>query len=83
MAVPVADEEVVRVDATRAAQVIREARAMAGLTQAELAARAGLTRESLVRYEGGQVQPSVERLCRIVRAAGHELRFRLEPHSRS
>ena len=71
----------VRVDETRAAQVIKEARARAGLTQAELAARAGITRESLVRYEKAQVQPSAERLCRLVRAAGFELRFRLEEHA--
>jgi transcriptional regulator with XRE-family HTH domain len=59
--------------------LVREARARAGLTQAELAGRAGTSQAAIARYERADVLPSLETLDRLVRACGLELRFRLEP----
>jgi transcriptional regulator with XRE-family HTH domain len=57
--------------------LLREARLRAGLTQDELASRAGTARSQLSRYERGDVLPSLETLRRLVRACGLELGFRL------
>ena len=53
-----------------AATVIRRARQGAGLTQRELAARAGTSHPTLAAYESGRKTPGVDTLDRIVRAAG-------------
>ena len=58
-----------------AAQVIHEARRRAGLTQAELAARAGTTQSVIARLERGGTAPSLERVRALVDAAGLELRL--------
>lgn len=55
--------------------LLREARLRAGLTQAELARRAGTTQPAIARYESGKVQPSLERLRQLIRACGLELTF--------
>jgi transcriptional regulator with XRE-family HTH domain len=60
--------------------LVREARARAGLTQAELAARAGTSQAAVARYERADVLPSLETLDRLVRACGLELRFQLVMH---
>lgn len=57
--------------------LLREARLRAGLTQDELAERAGTARSQISRYERGDVLPSLETLRRLVRACGLELGFRL------
>lgn len=57
--------------------LLREARLRAGLTQLELARRAGTARSQISRYERGDVAPSLETLRRLVRACGLELGFRL------
>ena len=57
--------------------LLREARLRAGLTQAELAERAGTARSQISRYERGDVLPSLETLRRLVGACGLELGFRL------
>jgi transcriptional regulator with XRE-family HTH domain len=57
--------------------VLREARLRAGLTQQELARRAGTSQSAIARWESGQVHPSFERLRELVRACGLELTFRL------
>jgi len=57
-----------------AAELIREARLMAGLTMTELAERAGTSKPTLSRYENGLVDPGAETLNRLLRACGHELR---------
>ena len=59
------------------ADLLREARLRAGLTQAELAERAGTARSQISRYERGDVLPSLETLRRLVGACGLELGFRL------
>ena len=55
------------------ADLIYMARKRAGLTQAELARRLGLTQPQLSRWERGKVEPSLETLRGIVRACGLEL----------
>jgi transcriptional regulator with XRE-family HTH domain len=59
-----------------AAELIREARRAAGLTMAELAARAGTSTPTVSRYENGVVDPGAETLNRLLRACGRELRAR-------
>lgn len=58
-----------------AAHLIEAARRRAGLSQAELARRAGLPRSVLNAYERGRRQPGADALARIVGAAGLELRL--------
>jgi transcriptional regulator with XRE-family HTH domain len=57
--------------------LLREARLRAGLTQAELAERAGTARSQVSRYERGDVLPNLETLRRLIRHCGLELSFRL------
>jgi transcriptional regulator with XRE-family HTH domain len=57
-----------------AAELIRQSRQRSGLTQAELARRAGMARSVVNMYEHGRRQPSVDALARILAAAGVELR---------
>jgi transcriptional regulator with XRE-family HTH domain len=56
-----------------AGDLIRQSRRRAGLSQAELARRAGMARSVMNAYEHGRRQPSVEALARILAAAGLEL----------
>jgi transcriptional regulator with XRE-family HTH domain len=64
----------------RSAEVIREARLRAGLTQYQLAERSGRDRSVIARWEQGAVAPSVETLVELVRACGFELPLELVPH---
>ena len=57
--------------------VLREARLRAGLSQAELARRAGTHRSAIGRWERGEALPSLETLRELVRACGLELSFRI------
>jgi hypothetical protein len=63
----------------RSADVIREARLRAGLTQYELAERSGRKRGVIARWEQGAVAPSVETLIDLVRACGFDLPLELVP----
>lgn len=49
---------------------IRAARTQAGLSQAQLAARAGTSRPTLSAYEHGRTSPTLETLSRVLAAAG-------------
>lgn len=60
-----------------AAQVI-EARARAGLTQAELAERMGTSQSAVARLESGTARPSVATLEKLAQATGSKLRIALE-----
>lgn len=53
-----------------AARLLRTARERAGLTQAELARRAGVSQPNVAAYETGRVSPAVSSLERLLRAAG-------------
>jgi hypothetical protein len=64
----------------RSADLIREARLRAGLTQYELAARSGRDRSVIARWEQGVVAPSVETLVDLVRACGFDLPLELVPY---
>ena len=57
--------------------LIREARKRAGLTQAELARRAGVPQSTIGRIECGARAPSTALAERLIRAAGFELRVGL------
>ena len=52
---------------------LRAVRARSGLTQLDLAARAGTSQATLSAYENGSKQPSVATLERVLRAAGARL----------
>ena len=53
--------------------LIREARRRAGLSQADLARRAGVPKSTVGRIETGARIPSTEMVERLVRAAGLEV----------
>ena len=55
------------------ASLLVQARAKAGITQRELAARAHTSQSVVARIERGQTIPSVETLDRLLAAAGFEL----------
>ena len=57
--------------------LIREARRRAGLTQAELATRAGTSQPAIARYERARAMPDLSTLHRIIEACGFELRLEL------
>jgi len=59
--------------------LLQEARRRSGLTQAELADRAGVPQSTVAKIERGRRDPSLSTLERLVRAAGLELRVQLEP----
>lgn len=60
-----------------AGDLLREARLRAGLSQAELARRAGKPTSVIGRWERGEVRPSLETLQTMVRACGLDLRFQI------
>lgn len=53
--------------------LLRQARRGAGLSQVELASRAGVTQSVISAYESGHRQPSMRTLAALVEAAGFEL----------
>ncbi len=56
-----------------AGALLRQARKQAGLSQVDLAGRAGVTQSVISAYESGQRQPSLPALARLIDAAGFEL----------
>lgn len=62
-----------------AAALIQLARLKAGMTQRELAERAGVPPTMISAYERGKRQPTLDTLLRLLRAGGFELRMHLEP----
>ena len=61
------------------ARVLIDARARAGLSQAQLAARMHTSQSYIARIEGGRVQPSTAVLERLARATGTRLQIRFVP----
>lgn len=59
------------------AQVIREARLKASLTQAELAERLGRDRAQVARWETGGQEPSFENVRAAVEACGFVLKVEI------
>jgi len=60
-------------------QFVREARRRAGLTQRQLALRAGVSQPTIARIESGEVAASLERVVALVRAAGYDLDIHVVP----
>lgn len=61
------------------AMLLREARSRAGLSQRELARRAGTAQSVVARIEGGHTDPSAATLLGLLAAAGFELATDLAP----
>ncbi len=57
------------------AQMLIEARAHAGLTQAQLAKKMKTTQSAIARLEGGKRMPSIETLEKYAQATGSKLRI--------
>ena len=66
--------------ASTAAALLQLARMKAGLSQRELAERAGVPTTMISAYERDKRQPTVETLLRLLRAAGSDLRMQLVPY---
>lgn len=62
--------------------LLREARARAGLTQQQLASRAGVTQSVISAYEAGHRHPALSTLSALVDAAGYELDVRVRSRRR-
>ncbi len=60
--------------------LILDARIQTGLSQRELARRAGTSASAINAYENGRRNPTVAKLQDILLAAGFDLRVRLAPH---
>jgi len=56
-----------------AGRMVRDARHRAGLTQRQLAAKAGTPQETIARIERGRVDPRVTTLDRLLEACGYGL----------
>ena len=64
---------------TVAGGLLTSARVRAGLSQRELAARAGVAQSTVARIESGHADPAFSTLERLLAAAGLEMRVHLEP----
>jgi transcriptional regulator with XRE-family HTH domain len=63
--------------------LVREARRRAGLTQAELASRAGTTQSAIARWESGRTAVSLDDVRRLVCLCGFDLEVMLAPRDDS
>ena len=63
----------------QSAALLRDARRRRGLSQAELARRAGTSQPVISAYGRGHRDPSTETLRRLLAAAGERLELRLAP----
>jgi transcriptional regulator with XRE-family HTH domain len=68
---------------TSASELIRDVRHQGGLTQGELARRAGVTQSAIAQLERPGANPSVARLETVLRAAGRRLSLGTEQVSGS
>jgi len=64
---------------TLAAGLLRTARDRAGLTQQQLADKAGVTQQAVSAYETGRKEPMMPTLIKLLGAAGFEMRIQLTP----
>lgn len=80
-----ADEHAAAYEEARASlllgQMVHDRRAELGLTQAELAERAGMTQPQLSRLESGGATPTVPLLARLASALDADLDISFKPHS--
>jgi transcriptional regulator with XRE-family HTH domain len=68
---------------THGGDLIREARKRAGLSQVELAERAGTTQSGVARWESGRTAVSLDDVLRLTRLCGLDLELALVPHDDS
>ena len=68
---------------TLGGDLIREARRRAGLSQAELAKRAGTTQSGIARWESGRTSPSLDDIQRLIRLCGFDLEVAVVPYDGS
>ena len=80
-----ADEHTAAYEEARASlllgQIVHDRRTDLGLTQAELAERAGMTQPQLSRLESGGATPTVPLLARLAAALDAELDITFRPHT--
>lgn len=80
-----ADEHAAAYEEARAAlllgQMVHDRRTELGMTQAELAARAGMTQPQLSRLESGGATPTVPLLARLAAALNADLDIRFRPRT--
>jgi len=62
-----------------AAHLLRSARRTVGLTQRQLAERAGVPQATVGRIEAGTITPRTDTLERLLRVAGQELAVTVRP----
>lgn len=60
-------------------RILRKIRERAGLSQRDLAERAGTTQSVIARIESGDTRPRTDTLARLVAAAGFDLRAEVSP----
>jgi transcriptional regulator with XRE-family HTH domain len=60
-------------------RLLHQARRRAGLSQTDLARRAGKATSAIGRWERGEVRPSLETLAELVNACGLDLTLGLAP----
>ena len=72
-----------RLSRMRGADLIREARLRAGLTQAELSQLSGTQRSVIARWEQGAVSPTFDNMLEVIEACGFELPLMLVPRDAS
>ncbi len=60
-----------------AGALLREARTRAGLSQSDLARRAGVPQSVVSEYEAGKREPALPTLARLVEGTGHQLSLEL------
>jgi transcriptional regulator with XRE-family HTH domain len=79
-----ADEHAAAYEEARASlllgQMVHDRRVELGLTQAELASRAGMTQPQLSRLESGGATPTVPLLARLAAALDADLDIAFRPH---
>ena len=68
-----------RIIRMRGADLIREARLRAGLTQDELSHKSGVQRSVIARWEQGAVQPGFDNMLEVIEACGFDLPLKLVP----
>ncbi|MHB1538474.1 MAG: helix-turn-helix domain-containing protein [Solirubrobacteraceae bacterium] len=61
------------------ADVLRESRRRAGLTQADLALRLGVSQAAIAKLERSSSNPTVSTLARVLGASGHSLTIGSRP----
>jgi transcriptional regulator with XRE-family HTH domain len=69
--------------ATHGNDLVREARKRAGLTQRELAQKAGTTQSAVARLESGRTRPAFDDVLRLVRLCGFDLDIMLVERDQS